>query len=463
MVQPDTPYIETVGDAIHWIYASYNRAKPLLAAGRPDRYIRHPEWTSRLLEAMNRPDLGRYNVAVTGSKGKGSHAILLAGILQQLGFRVGLFTGPHLVDFLERCRVNGQTISESQFVRYVQRVARAAAAFTLMEGQYFGPVGLLAVAAAMWFQDANTDVNVYELGRGALHDDVNRIVHQGAVLTPVFLEHVRELGPRLEDVAAEKAGVLTKDTLWLCSHSQSNVVREAVSQRAASTIDVRYLGEDFGQVHALHSCLLEVVYPEATYQVRLPSAAGFFLENALVAFDAARKVWQAKRPGVRMPTKIDLSTLRLPGRLEVLSEHPLTVVDGTIHAASARYLRRWIEEQKNARRCKVCAIVSVPADKDGRGVLGELAGVVNSVIVTQAHNPHLTFDHALYECAKNMVDDVEWQPYVEEALASAQTKIGDADMLVMAGTQSFVGDVLRQYQTETTSLWMRNPVGSVDR
>lgn len=459
---PDTPYIETVGDAIHWIYGSYNRAKPWLAAGRPDRYIRHPEWTSRLLEAVNRPDLGSYNVAVTGSKGKGSHAILLAGMLQQLGFRVGLFTGPHLVDFLERCRVNGQAISEQQFVRYMQRVARAADGFTLREGQYFGPVGLIAVAAALWFQDAKTDVNIYELGRGALHDDVNRIVHQGAVLTPVFLEHVRELGPRLEDVAAEKAGVLTKDTLWLCSHSQSTVVREAVSRRAASMTDVRYLGEDFGQVHALHSYSLEVVYPEATYQVRLPSAVGYFQENALVALDAARQVWQAKRPGVPMPTNFDLSTLRLPGRLEVLSEHPLTVVDGTIHAASARYLRQWIAEQRQARGCKVCAIVSVPADKDGIGVVRELAGVIDSVIVTQAHNPHLKFDHALYECAQNMVDDVEWQPYVEEALASAQTKLGDADMLVMAGTQSFVGDVLRRYQKETTSIWTRNPLGSVD-
>ncbi|MCL6627173.1 MAG: bifunctional folylpolyglutamate synthase/dihydrofolate synthase, partial [Alicyclobacillus shizuokensis] len=186
----------TTREAISLIYEWLNRARPLLPDG-PDRVVRHPEWTGRLLAELGNPDAAAFNVAVTGSKGKGSNAILLAAILQCLGLRVGLFTSPHLIDFMERIRLGGQVMPEAVFVHWMTQVYDEARRLPVPPSQYIGPVGLLACVAALWFADEQTDVNVFELGRGALHDDVNQVRHEGALLTPVFLEHARELGPTL--------------------------------------------------------------------------------------------------------------------------------------------------------------------------------------------------------------------------------------------------------------------------
>ncbi|MCL6637826.1 MAG: hypothetical protein K6T26_07740, partial [Alicyclobacillus sp.] len=268
-------------DAIAWVYQSYNRAKPFLQPGY-DRDIRHPEWTRQILDRLGAPDKAVVNVAVTGSKGKGTHAILIASMLQQAGLRTGLFTGPHLVDFMERFRINGHLMPESAFIQYIQLVRSVADTLTLPRDQYLGPVGLLAVVAALWFQEQRTDVNVFELGRGALHDDVNQLVHQGAVLTPVFLEHVHELGPTLADIAREKAGVIQPEVQWVVSHDQSPEVWTAVQERAGDRVAVDQLGRDFsfrvtGQaVHLQRGSLQGVVW--------LPDTLGFLPANTAVAW-----------------------------------------------------------------------------------------------------------------------------------------------------------------------------------
>ncbi len=445
--------LQTVTEAIHWIYSSYNRAKPALRPGY-DREVRHPEWTGRLLQALGNPDYCGYNVAVTGSKGKGSHAILLAGILQQLGFRVGLFTSPHLVDFLERIRVDGQAISDHDFVRYLNQVAACAEQLHVPDGQYLGPVGLLAVAAALWFRDCATDVNVFELGRGARHDDVNQIRHQGAVMSPVFLEHARQLGPTLRDVAWEKAGVVTEDTEWLCCHTQSAIVEQTFADILPARVEIRLHARDFGQAVQVNGTWLEVAYPEATYQLRLPNAIGFIRDNALVAFDAARTIWRKLRPTQPMPTVVDLSRLRLPGRLEVVDTAPLTVLDGTIHEQSARFVAEWVSEQRQTGQfSQVGAVLSLPADKDGEGVVRQLANVADWLLFTRAHNPHLVYDGRFLSYAESLQLDAEEEPYPEDALSKAKQRLPGSGLLLLVGTQSFVGDVLRWYGKNPLSIW----------
>ncbi len=440
-------------EAINWIYASYNRAKPNLKPGY-DRDVRHPEWTERLLGALGRPDRHGYNVAVTGSKGKGSHAILLAGILQQLGLRVGLFTGPHLVDFMERIRVDGEMMPEPRFASCVRQIADIAARFELPDGQYLGPVGLLAAVAALWFREEDTDVNVYELGRGALHDDVNRVHHEGAVVAPVFLEHREQLGPRLSDVAWEKAGVITPETRWVVSHRQSDVPLSILRQQAVRQgADLQVLGEQVDCRATDGDKLVIVEVSGSRFEIRLPEpGGGFLVENAAVAMAAARAVWTRLRPGRPMPERIDLSGLRLPGRLEVVRPNPWVVVDGTIHGASARYVAAW-SEARRARGGRIGAVLGLPADKDGEGVLAALHGTVDWLVFARAHNPHLYFDGRWAEMARTRWSDVHEAEYAEDALAWAEPRMGPRDVLLVLGTQSFVGDALAALGVDTTRIW----------
>lgn len=448
-----TTDFQTTRDAIGLVYASYLSRQRVIGPGR-DRDVRHPEWTTRILEELRRPDAGTYNVVVTGSKGKGSHATLLAGALQRLGFRVGLFTGPHLVNFMERFRVNGQMMPEDTFIALLKQVNQVVDKLAVPADQYIGPVGILTAVAALWFQAQATDVNIYECGRGALHDDVNQVVHHGTVLTPVFLEHVRELGPTLMDIAKEKLGVMTEDTRWMVAAEQSPVVEEAIRSTVAEP-EIRQFGRDF-KVRMGEGNSLVVCYPQnERLKVHLPFTNGYWVQNAGVAVDAARQVWKALCPDREMPGMIDLRSLQLRGRLDVIQSRPLVVVDGTIHTESAVIVRNWIRVQGQAQRIdRVGAILAIPADKDGCGVLSVLASSLDWVIVTHAHNPNLNFDGTITAIAREHGMEVFEAPYLEEAWVRAQDLLRPTDALLVLGTQSFVGDALSYFRVDTSSIWI---------
>ncbi|MCL6517411.1 bifunctional folylpolyglutamate synthase/dihydrofolate synthase [Alicyclobacillus sp.] len=445
-------------EAINWIYASYNRAKPAAKAGY-DRDVRHPEWTDRMLDALGRPDLGGYNVAITGSKGKGSHAILLAGMLQRMGLRVGLFTGPHLVDFMERFRIDGEVMPEDEFVRLVERVRPVADALPVPQEQYLGPVGLLAVVAALWFSSERTDVNVYELGRGAQHDDVNRVRHRGAVVAPVFLEHREQLGPTLTDVAREKSGVITPDTRWVVSHRQ-DPVPQAVFEQAAAQAGIPFLclGRDFDWTSADGGKLVQVDLGGRRVDIRLPDGDNEYLAgNAAVALAAALRIWADLRPGRPLPEEVNLSDLRLPGRMEVVGRAPWVAIDGTIHGRSAIHAARWAHRHRGPGG-RVGVILGLPADKDGPGVLEALWGTADWLVFARAHNPHLRFDGEWARLARSRWHDVTEASFIEDALARAMPRLQPADVLLILGTQSFVGDALAAFDAETARLWRSRPI-----
>lgn len=446
--------------AINWIYQSWNRAKPYVK-GHLDREVRHPEWTDKLLTAIGRPDARMNNIAVTGSKGKGSHAILLAGLLQQLGLRVGLFTGPHLVDFMERFRVNGMPMKESDFQAYVEALKPQVASFQLPPHAYFGPVGLLGVIATQWFLHQETDVNVFELGRGALHDDVNQIKHTGAVVAPIFLEHQRELGSTLEEVGREKAGVVTPETKWVVMHPQTPPVNAAFDEVLQHRETLR-LG---------HDCLLEHVGEVATdtvvrallgderIEVMLPAETGpvpnpYLVENVVVAVAAARQIWRDLRGNAPFPELFDLRALRLWGRLEKVSDAPEVLVDGCIHGQSAEMIRNYLEDRRaRGFAGRVYACIGIPSDKDGVGVVRALADQLAGVVFCQAHNRNLEFDETFTGFARTCIDEVATAPFLEQALQRCQRWFHKDDLLLILGTQSFVGDAMRVFDVNTRSIW----------
>ncbi len=447
-------------DVIGLAYKSYNRAKPFIE-GKADREIRHPEWTRRILDYFECPDHAR-NIMVTGSKGKGSHAILLAAILQRAGLRVGLFTGPHLVDFMERFRVDGTPIPETDFARLMHQVSEVSETLPVPGGQYIGPVGLLAVVAALWFREQSTDVNVYECGRGALHDDVNQVVHEVAVVAPIFLEHARELGPTLADVAREKAGVVTDATKFVVSHKQTGEVLTEFH-----TACLRH-GARFEIVEAEGLQTPRVHLPDPvsrTVDIELPSGVPYLSVNAEVAAAGATAVFDIwPELARRIPTLIDLRQLQLPGRMQVVRDRPLTVVDGTIHRDSARFIAAWLEEWRAGHaHGRVGLVFGLPVDKDVTGVLEVLCPWASFAIVAQAKNPHLHFDAGVASAARTLLEDVEECTDMGDAVRAADRRLGEGDLLLVLGTQSFVGDALLYFAAPTQSLWRVSQPGGVVR
>jgi dihydrofolate synthase / folylpolyglutamate synthase len=447
---------ELVTEAIHFVYSSYNQAKPYLLKG-PDRVIRHPEWTRRILDKFDSPDKKTHSIAVTGSKGKGSHAILLAGMLQKAGFRVGLFTSPHLVNFLERIRVDGKMIPDMEFVKYAGLVQRMIQTFDVPQGQYIGPVGILATIASLWFDAKETDVNVFELGRGALHDDVNQICHFGAVLTPVFLEHQQELGPSEEDVCVEKAGVITSDTRFIVSHGQSDFMRKILAEKESVTCD--FLLEDFcycvlNSETFADSVKIQVDFKNDSSIISVNAAYACYAANVAVAYAAFVQALCEMHQETKIPKEMDLTALHLPGRMHVLSKEPFRMVDGAVHAVNAKLVAKWLDKRiAEGSDPNIGAVISIPAAKDGQGLIDILGHYFSWIYIVRAHNPHLVYTNELFLYARKHFSNVYAANDLDEAMEIIDKKGLLQDGICFLGTQSFVGDVLRKFGHTGESIW----------
>jgi len=456
-----TQIAEQVTEIIRWIFSSYSRVPRERRQGF-DRDVRHPEWTRRLLDAMGRPDERVYNVAVTGSKGKGSHAILTAAMLQQMGVRVGLFTSPHLIDFLERIRLQGMPIPEEDFVRVGELVREAASALPVPADQYIGPVGLVAAMAARWYEEQGVEAAVYELGRGARHDDVNQVVHRGAIVAPIFGEHLDRLGPTWEDVVIAKMGILTEHTAWAALSGQPPLSRKVMAPFLtafrATGGEVLEVGSDVewssDDLHA--EGRVKVRGPGFTADIRVDERLAPYADNLAASAAAAHRVLRdLGRPSREIA--VDLRGLALIGRLQRVRREPDVVIDGAIHALSAAYVRRFAETWRAARegRGRVHLVLSLPDDKDADGVMRELAPLAHRILFTETTNPALHFTRDLVSLAATLGYAASREANPHDAIRAALAEASRDDLVLLVGTQSFVGDALRHFDVPTGPIWTR--------
>lgn len=440
-ILPDPALDPRLNDPIARIYRQYNRrGEP--GKGRrhgPDAEIRHPEWTRALLNSLGRPDRSLPTIMVTGSKGKGSTAFYLATVLRAHGLRVGFFSSPHLVDNLERLRIDGRAISADDFLAVFRSIEPHLDRLQtqIPPDQYLGPVGTFAAMAALWFLESRVDVAVVETGRGARFDDVAEWAHEGAVITTILPEHIVELGPTLRDIAWHKSGVVRPETRWVIApavpvltpfldHSDMPAERLWAESWRLSDVTVSRSGVGF---------TLDGDRGHLVGQV--PALAGFAADNARLALmAAARFLGPAFQPQVGLDA---LQSARFPGRADLITPPtgPRVLVDGAVRRESAEAIVTALPHLLGCAR-PILPVVSVPDDKDWHGVADQLEkfGPITFCNVT---NPRLRFPEAphqgypgavLYSCFQEA-----WPHLVHLSPPHA--------WVLALGTQSFVADVLK--------------------
>ncbi len=445
--------IRNMEEAVSFIYRYFRRALPHFA-GRRDRERRRPGHTRLLLDRLGAPDRALEAVVVTGSKGKGSTSAFLASFLQAAGFRTGLFTGPHLVFFEERIRVDGRAIPEEDFVRLARLIQPEAEkiASTLPPGEYLGPVGLLLALALLWFREEGVEVAVLECGRGARHDEVPVARHRWAVITPVWEEHREELGPSLREIAWEKAGVITPGVEEVFSTPQREEVEKELSPPEGVSLFVA--GRDFPlRVRDRGREGVEVRIGADgsfwTLQSRLPGRHQGV--NLALAFFAARRI--AACLGRRLGQEEALLAsrrVRFPGRCDILGLEPPVLLDGAIHRFSAREVARLLCLFPSPRG----AVVAVPEDKDWQGVVSSLGPEVDFFCFTRPRrNPFLRFPEGVSAWARERGWEAWEEERVEEAIEAARRRLGGKGLLAVVGTQSLLGEALAFWGEDPRDLW----------
>nr|WP_010251173.1 Mur ligase family protein [Acetivibrio cellulolyticus] len=445
---------ETRRQVESFIYSSYLRAIKNIDIRLPDRETRTPKLTKQLLNMVQNPDSKQRNVLVTGSKGKGSVSRMISKLLEAHGYRVGLFTSPHLVNFNERIRINGIAISDENLIKYAEIVKPYVDEIEkkLPDNKYIGPVGLTSVMAMLYFYDNKTDFNIVECGKGARYDDVCMNESEISVINNVFLEHVPQLGNNLAEIAYNKAGIVKSSQKAVFSAEQPKEVSNIIEETAKNLkIELKIYGYNYISKNIKISSkgtTFDIITANKEYpNLQLTLLGRHQAKNAALAVGVAESlIGELDQIRVRESFR----KLTWPGRLELVNLNPLTILDGCINRECASYVKEIIKE---IGKEKMVFVIGIPDDKDFEGVLDEFSEDAYKIIMTTTKHQHHKFSSLQQVRALEMIKEKYlYKDIVDDAIREAYEILEGGGLLVILGTQSLIRETKEFFNQDTTNL-----------
>jgi dihydrofolate synthase/folylpolyglutamate synthase len=391
--------------------------------------------TENLLERVGNPHLGLRCIHVGGTNGKGSTAAMLSSLLRHHGFRVGLYTSPHLVRFTERFRIDDQEVAPARILAAFEDILR-----TLDPGEPPTFFEMVTAMGLLYFAQEAVDWAVIEVGMGGRLDATNVIQPRVSVITNVSLEHQEYLGTTLSAIAREKAGII-KDGVPLVAGvrqpSALGVLKTACFRHAAP---LYRLGVDFRARHNADGslCYLGLQHRFPTLHLKLEGSHQ--LGNAALALAACELLeGQGEVLLEAEATQQGLLQVHWPARLEVLQEHPLMVLDGAHNAHGAESLREALKRCFSYERLYL--VIGIMEDKDLRGILRRLLPIAHGAVFTKPRYERAAPPERLKTLARPYLAECHVIPDVAAAIEQARRMAQPGDLICVTGSLYFAGEV----------------------
>jgi dihydrofolate synthase/folylpolyglutamate synthase len=390
-----------------------------------------------LLGYVDRPERRFRTLHIGGTNGKGSTAAITAAVLQATGLRVGLYTSPHLVEFRERIRVNGEMIPEESVAELTGRL-RAAVPDSLSPTFF----EVTTAIALLHFAEAGIDVAVLEVGLGGRFDATNVVDPMACAITTIALDHQEYLGGTQEAIAFEKAGIIKPSVpviVGRMSREASGVIVRVARERRAP---VWRLGDEFS---------VEGDGPEKfTYRGVLQTLEGLRcglpgrhqLDNAacaLAMLEVAGEISgsvdeRAVRQGLRMVT--------WEGRLERIDEYPIVLLDGAHNPAASVVLAGYLQEYLvRAPDSRIILVWGMMRDKDHRGFIEPLLPLISELVLTEAGLARAATVQELQGVLPEWRGSICAVRHPVDALMAAKSRARPRDLICVTGSLMLLGDV----------------------
>ena len=390
--------VETYEQAIEYLYGRINYERV-----HSDSYCTNDfklDRMSRLLSLLGNPQDRWPAVHVAGTKGKGSTAVMVAEMLHAAGYRVGLYTSPHIQAFEERMKVDGKSPSPEGLVDLVNMVAGPVAEMdrspNWMKPTYFE---IATAMACLLFEQRQTDLAVMEVGLGGRLDSTNLCRPEVSVITSISRDHTNLLGSDLAGIAREKAGIIRPEVPVVCGATipeARQAIAEVCRQRRARLwqlgqhihyqySETAHMAEAGSTVLGAGTAQVDVTTPCRIWPaVRLALAGEHQAHNAAMALGAVDVL---RERGWNVPEQAaydGMAAVKWPVRIEVLAHRPTVIVDAAHNWASIAALLRTLERSYSARR-KIL-VFATSKDKDVTGMLRQLVPSFDTVILSQYLN-----------------------------------------------------------------------------
>ena len=399
-----------------------------------------------LTEALGHPERHWKSVHVAGTKGKGSTAAMIAAIVRESGYRVGLYTSPHLVSLRERIQVDGVPISEPEFAELAER-ARPA-----IDGIRPGKEGMgsffdiLTALSFVYFRERRIDLAVIECGLGGRLDSTNVIHPLVCAITPIGLDHTDRLGETIAEIAREKAGIVKNGARTIAAaqtREASEVIRETCRLRSSTLVevgvDVKYARKE----EAVGRQVVDIETAAGRYEgLTLPLSGAYQAGNAATAVAVAEALAERGMEITSRAVRSGLSAVRLPGRMQVLQDRPWVVLDGAHNVLAAENLTDSLRRLFPARR--VIVVLSAHRDKAVGALCRVIARYADEVFVPERRvmRSRQADPREVAEALGSWGTPARSAPSVATAIAEARALAQPDDLILVTGCFALVGEAL---------------------
>jgi dihydrofolate synthase/folylpolyglutamate synthase len=409
--------------------------------------------TNRLLSLLDNPQQSFTSIHVAGTNGKGSTSAMMASVLRTAGFRVGLFTSPHLVSFTERIRVNNAEVEESEVVeltREVRDVVEREEHSALSTHGPFSPTffEFVTAMAFLYFRRRGVEWAVVETGMGGRLDATNVLIPRISVITNISYDHREFLGRTLKEISSEKAGII-KSGIPVISSAQEPEAMEVITAKASEKkSDLFVYGKDFtshpGRVD-MHGVTFDYRGRERLNDLYVPLPGIYQIENASLAIKAMELIMEREsitydviREGMRHT--------RWQGRLELMRKEGCTydiLIDGAHNPSASRTLADSLKRYFTPSYGRTILILGIMGDKDIQGIMEPLLPVPSEIIVTAPDYERAAPPEKLAEYARGMGFASRITHSVKEAIDLAVKTAGNSPqktLLVITGSFYTIGE-----------------------
>ncbi|HUN55988.1 MAG TPA: folylpolyglutamate synthase/dihydrofolate synthase family protein [Smithella sp.] len=391
---------------------------------------------THLLLSLGNPQDSYKTILIAGTNGKGSTAAIIASILCGAGYKVGLYTSPHLVDVRERIVVNGKKISLKEFNRTISTVKdKMEQPVTYFE--------LLTAVAFVYFQTRKVDIAVLEVGLGGRLDATNVCRPLISVITNIAFDHTDYLGNTLESITREKAGIIKKKGICITAAKQKKVldILERVCLRRKAILyclrrDIKIKKQEGGSFtyRGLFRNLRNLTIPLrgehqlsnaalALAAIELCAKKGFHIDDTAIYSGLKNTHWEA--------------------RMEILQDRPLFLLDGAHNPAGIDALCRSLKKDYSDRR--LILIFGALADKDYRRMLQKIVPLASIIILTQIETARAMPVNEMMKTVKKMGYTAMATDNVNQAIGRALALAKKQDLICATGSFYLAGEVKQAF------------------
>ena len=435
--------IKTYDSALRWLFTHTDYEQMQRVRYNSDTFSL--DRMNRLLKRLNSPHEKLRAVHIAGTKGKGSTAMMLAKMLATCGYKVGLYTSPHICDIRERITINGEMVSQASLMRLI---AKAKPHIERMADDRPTFFEIFTALAFCHFVENKVEIAVVETGLGGRLDSTNVLKPAVCGLTSISLDHMHQLGSSIGEIAAEKAGIFKRD-IPAVSVPQVPEAKRALKRAAKEAkTQLMFTGDEIEFSYRVESSRRDgchtricLTTPRSRFEHLPVPVLGE--HQALNCGLALALLDQLKSQGMEIDDSRaiqGLSQVYLPGRMEMLRADPRILVDGAHNAASVQALMRAIAQ--HIPYDSMIMVFGCAADKDIKGMMEQVATGADKVIFTAVQSsPRAADPKDLAEVYEELTGRVaQVAGTLKEALAVAQSAVTREDIICITGSFYLVGE-----------------------